>query len=77
MRLADPLMRFPGFESLNHRGPGAKRRVGSGGGLWRVGGLALTGTRLEDLRLPDAGKDRPEAGGKDGLRNLGRDGPKE
>ncbi len=71
------LMRIPGPESLNHQGRGTQWSVGSGGGLVRWGWLALAVQGLGDLRLPDPDKDRQPVRWADGLRNLGRDGPKE
>ena len=68
-------MREPGPESLNHRGPGAKRRVGPGGGLVRGGWRALAVQGLGDLGLPDPDKDRQLVRWADGLPALGPAGP--
>ena len=45
--------------------------------VWKCGGgRALAGQRAGDLRLQTADKDR-QRGWADGLRGLGRNGPKE
>ena len=68
--------RIPVLESPSDQGRETKWSVGPGGGLEREGWLALMGPRTGDLRLPAAGKDSQLKGWADGLRGLGRNGPR-
>ena len=85
-------MRVPAFESLNHQGAGAKRRLaqeavwcGRGDGLWRRKGWETTGSQTPTKtgacalgrRPPGPGPGRPKGSERGTDGRAGYDGERE